>query len=218
MNLVIYNGSPRGKNSNTDILLRHFTDGCDQTGGITWEKYYLKHMQNNREQRKAFEKADGVIIAFPLYTDSVPGIVKYFIESLKPLVISFKKIGFIVQSGFVESIHSLYVENYLEKLTIRLGCEYLGTIIKGGVEGIQLQPSHMTDPLFTAFFNLGRYFAETHTFHPGILSQLKKPDRLPVYLRLVISFLGFFGLTNRYWNNQLKENHAFKKRFDTPYA
>jgi len=54
----------------------------------------------------------------------MPGIVKVFIESLEPLCSreGNPDVGFIVQSGFPEAIHSRYVEKYLEKPSLRLGC------------------------------------------------------------------------------------------------
>jgi multimeric flavodoxin WrbA len=218
MHLVIFNGSPRGEKSNTDILLKQFTDGCDQIGTITYEKHYLKNIKNNPQHIKAFIKADAVILAFPLYADSLPGIVKFFIDSLKTVKTTTKKIGFIVQSGFPESIHSVYVEKYLVKLSRRLKYEYSGTVIKGGVEGIQHQPPAMTKKLFTSFFNLGKHYAETQTFNKEIVSKLRRPAKLPVIIRLLLRFLSLFGIINHYWNKQLKENNAFQKRFDTPYS
>ena len=33
MKLAVFNGSPRGKNSNTRILLEHFQNGFENNGG-----------------------------------------------------------------------------------------------------------------------------------------------------------------------------------------
>ena len=51
---------------------------------------------------------------------------------------SKKSLVFIVQSGFPEAIHSVCIEKYLKKFTSKLNCTYLGTVIKGGVEEIQV--------------------------------------------------------------------------------
>ncbi len=50
-------------------------------------------------------------------------------------------ITFFIQSGFPESGHSHYLEAYFELLSLRLQRVYLGTIIKGGMEGLQARPT-----------------------------------------------------------------------------
>ena len=88
---------------------------------------------------QAFAGAECVLLGFPLYTDAMPGMVKHFIEALEPLAgrKDNPSLGFLVQSGFPEGLHSRYVERYLEKLAERLGCPYLGTIVKGNGEGVR---------------------------------------------------------------------------------
>ena len=95
MKLVIFNGSPRSKESNTDIFLKNFVNGFSHVETVTYEKYYLKKIKNNQQHIDAFKNADAVLLAFPLYTDSFPGIVKFFIDSLKPAATATKKLGFI---------------------------------------------------------------------------------------------------------------------------
>ena len=138
MRLTVFNGSPRGKGSNTKFLLEHFLNGFMTTDGNSYEMVYLNRLKDSDKFIKFFQEAEQVLLAFPLYTDAMPAMVKTFIESLEPLCgrEGNPDIGFIVQSGFPEAIHSRYIERYLEKLAIRLGCRYIGTVIKGGVEGI----------------------------------------------------------------------------------
>ena len=148
MKLALFNGSPRYKKSNSKILLEHFLKGYNRINPEQVPVHYLARYKEEETYRIAFQQADAVLIIFPLYTDSMPGIVKQFFESLVASEIQpGKKIGFIVQSGFPEAVHSIYVERYLKKLTQRLKGEYLGTVIKGGVEGIQIMPPWMTKKL-----------------------------------------------------------------------
>jgi hypothetical protein len=126
-------------------------------------------------------------------------------------------IGFIVQSGFPESVHSMAVERYLKKLSQRLNCEYLGTVIKGGVEGMQIMPPWMTKKLFTRFRELGHYFALHNIFSPKIKEELQKPYKMSPASRAGFALFSKLGLTNFYWNSKLKENGAYAKRFDAPY-
>jgi hypothetical protein len=164
--------------------------------------------------------SEAVIIAFPLYADSMPTQVKVFIESLKEL--KGKKnnpqLGFIVQSGFPESVHISYLEKYLKKLCVKLGCFYLGTIMKGGVEGIQIMPPSMTKKLFVNFSELGRIFGKTECLDKNIISKMKLPVRYSPLLYPLLWLMKITGLNDWYFSNWLKKNKVFEKRFDKPYA
>jgi hypothetical protein len=146
-------------------------------------------------------------------------MVKTFIESLQPFCEcdDNKSIGFIVQSGFGEAIHSRYVERYLKKLSTRLGCKYVGTIIRGGGEGIREMPAYMTKGLFRSFHELGRIFGEKEIFDTRIMRRLGKRDRFSLPVRLLLNLLGVIGFLDSGWNNQLKRNGVFERRYDKPY-
>lgn len=214
MKLTIFNGSPRGKGSNTGILLDKFTNGFVTTSGNGYELAYLVQTKKQDEFARLFREAELVLLAFPLYTDAMPGIVKTFIESLEPLcgVKSNPDIGFIVQSGFPEAIHSRYVARYLEKLAGRLGCAYKGTVIKGGVEGIRGQPALMTRKLFKSFYQLGKTFGETRVFDEGIVQRLAQPEKINKFRYAMVKYMG----TNLYWNPLLNKNGSYAKRFARP--
>ncbi|MCX6582455.1 MAG: NAD(P)H-dependent oxidoreductase [Candidatus Aminicenantes bacterium] len=225
MKLTIFNGSPRGKGSNTKILMDHFCKGFNAAAEVNAVENnlkvnvaYLVHTDKMEELLELFEEADKVILAFPLYTDCVPGIVKYFIEQLEPLCgrENNPDMGFVVQSGFPEAVHSRAVEKFLEKLTRRLGCKYLGTVIKGGVEGIQVQPPRMTRELFDSFYRLGVHFGKTGAFDETIIRELAKWERLPGWRLVLYKFAAFTGIANFYWNSQLKKNNAYAESFAKP--
>jgi multimeric flavodoxin WrbA len=220
MKLAIINGSPRNKKSNSALLINQFLSGYNKIIPEDVSVHYLVNQQVRDEAVNAFLVSDQIILIFPLYTDCMPGIVKEFIESIALLeknIIQGKKIGFIVQSGFPEAIHSVAVEHYLEKLAKRLQCEYLGTVIKGSVEGIQAMPSFMTQKLFKQFKKLGEYFAENTAFSPEIMKTLRNPYKMSPRKIAIFKLLIKLGFTNFYWNGNLKKNGAFEKRFDKPY-
>ncbi len=218
MKLAIFNGSPRNKKSNSKILIDHFLTGYNKICPDPVSIHYLADREQKEDRKEIFRNAEEVIIIFPLYTDCMPGIVKEFIETIAEIKLTqSKKIGFIVQSGFPEVIHSVYIERYLEKLTKRLKCEYLGTIIKGGVEGIQIMPAWTTKKLFGKFQNLGEHFAKNMIFSPEIQEELRKPFKMSLMRRVLFSVIRKMGLTNFYWNSNLKKNGVFKNRFDKPF-
>ncbi|MBI3582326.1 MAG: NAD(P)H-dependent oxidoreductase [Nitrospinae bacterium] len=179
MQLTVFNGSPRGKGSNTKVLVDQFLDGFMKGNGNSYKIVYLNTTKDSDYLIKMFEEAEKFLLAFPLYVDSMPAIVKTFIESLESLCGRKENpdIGFLVQSGLPESIHSRYVERYLKKLSASLGCNYMGTIIKGGVEGAQAKPVWMNKKLFNSFYQLGKTFGETGKFDEEIVDRLAQPER-----------------------------------------
>jgi multimeric flavodoxin WrbA len=82
MKLAIFNGSPRGKNSNTKVLIDNFLEGFYSEKGHNHTCDLLIQQKRLDEFVRNFMEADIVFIAFPLYADSMPGIVKAFIERI----------------------------------------------------------------------------------------------------------------------------------------
>lgn len=219
MKLAIINGSPRGENSNSKLLTDNFLLGFNRICNTPVPVHYLANSKLKNEGGALFLNAEIVIFIFPLYTDSMPGVVKEFFEGMARLNLTHpKKIGFIVHSGFPESVHSISLERYLEKFTGRLQCEYLGTVIRGGTEGIRVMPPLMTKKLFGKFQELGEYFAEHQLFLPKIVKTLRKPYRLSSARKFIYNTIGKTGITNFYWNSNLKKNNAFEKRFNKPFG
>jgi multimeric flavodoxin WrbA len=217
--LTIFNGSPRGKKGNTPIMLKQFAQGFASTPGHTYDLYNLNRVKEVDKHAELFASAECVWLGFPLYTDAMPGIVKAFIETLEPLL--GKKdnppIGFLVQSGFPEALHSRYVERYLQKLTQRLGSPYLGTIVKGGGEGVRIMPPDRNAKLFNALQKLGRGFAESGTLDPEILPVIAGVERYPTFLGPLFKVFLRTSVASWYWDSQLKDNGVYEQRFAQPY-
>jgi NAD(P)H-dependent FMN reductase len=220
MRLAVFNGSPRGKNSNTKRLLDEFRRGFLEENNNTLDIFYLKSEKLIDEHIAAFEAADHVILAFPLYTDAMPGIVKGFIEGLQQFCRrqSNPTLGFIVQSGFPEAIHTQYVHLYLKKLCKRLGCKYTGTARRGGVEGIRYGSAKAGRKLFKMFYDLGRAYSSTGEFDRVICKKLVSPTVFPTWVVAILRVLNRLGLLDIMWNRELKKNKAYDRRFCTPYC
>ena len=218
MKLIVYNGSPRGKNSNTRLLMDAFISGMKSVGGYDVETYFLAAKSQREEGAGAMRTADCIILAFPLYTDSMPGIVKEFIELLNEYqgMDGNPRIGFLVQSGFPEPAHSRHVEKYLERLTLKLKAEYIGTIVKGGVEGIQIMPGWMTKKLYGRLFKMGVHFAGTGEYDKKLLKKLVPYEKFSRRTVLMYQLMKKTGFTNLYWDQQLKKNGVFEQRFARP--
>ncbi len=171
------------------------------------------------EQVEAFRKAECIWLGFPLYTDGMPGLVKNFLEALEPLKGQENNppIGFLIQSGFPEGLHSRYVERYLARLTKRLGSPYLGTIVKGGGEGIRLRSAEGNQGLFDHLRSLGRSIAERGELDSEVLLEIAKPERFPLILGPIYRLFLKSKMAHSYFDSMLVENQAFERRDDRPF-
>jgi len=220
MKLTVFIGSPRGKKSNTNFVLEYFIKGFEANPENTYELFYLNNLKQTEQYVSAFAGAETVLLAHPLYTDAMPGMVKGFIEALEPLCgrASNPDIGFIVQSGFGEAEHSRYVARYHKKLAARLGSSYLGTVIKPNCEPIQVY-TKMLSKFLEEFQQLGKSFGETGQFDQALVHQMAKPERISLPMRLFLQVI--WKLQNNagksYWDEKLIKNDAYEKRSAQPY-
>jgi hypothetical protein len=169
---------------------------------------------------QGFAAAECAWLGFPLYTDAMPGVVKHFIEALAPLVgrPHNPPLGFLVQSGFPEGLHSRYIERYLEKLAARLGSPYLGTIVKGGGEGVRMLPPQATRGLFSDLQALGAGLASRGRLDPQVLAHLAAPERFSWYLWPVFQVFLRLPIAHAYFDGMLKKNGAYTQRFARPFS
>lgn len=217
MQITIYNGSPRRQKSNTDIILKSFIEGFSSIKGNTTRIYYLVDKSKREEHLQAFENSEMIIIAMPLYAFAMPSIVKEFIETLPDKTNNPKrKLGFIIQSGFEESCHSDALKLYFNSLPHFMPCEYLGTVIKGGIEGIAIKPPFMVKKVMRLFVDLGKGLAIDGLFNEKVVQDMAKPYKYSKFKEQMVKlFIAKIG--DGYWNKQLKDNGAYEKRFDKPY-
>jgi NAD(P)H-dependent FMN reductase len=217
--LSLFNGSPRGSKGNTPIMLTQFGEGFASETGNSPELYHLNRLKSQDSFVQILAESECVWLGFPLYTDAMPGIVKAFLEKLAPLKERDDNppIGFLVQSGFPEAVHSRYVERYLEKLTSRLHAPYLGTIVKGSGEGVRMMPEDRNAKLFEALQGLGRSLAQKGQLGPELLSVVAGVERYPAVLAPFFKLFTRLPIASWYWDSQLKENGVYEQRYARPY-
>jgi len=217
--LLVINGSPRGKRGNTLVMLHKIADGFQSTRANSVSWLHLQEVRVMKDLASQYEKADCVFLGFPLYTDGMPGIVKEFIDSLEPLKSRKNNppIGFLVHSGFPEARHSRFVEQFLVTLAERLGSPYLGTLVKGGSEGIRMMPENMNRDLFNKLNEIGKDLAVTGQIDQSLVRQISGKESYPPIFIPVYKLLAKTPLMNFYWNMQLKKNGVYEKRFAAPF-
>ena len=163
--------------------------------------------------------AEKIIFIYPLYVDSMPGIVKAFFEFLEKNLESIKGKDclMIIHSGFSEAIHLRILERYHLVLKDILQLNAIDTIITPGSEGVRLMPEQMNKKRKTRLLELTNAFRHGEALSKKLLQETAGAERMTKKKRRIFKFFSFLGLTNIYWNRQLKQNKAFKKRFNKPY-
>lgn len=214
MKTLIINGSPKAQNGNSEVFIKQFIKGM----GVPCEVSYAAK-EDRRQIAEHMKQFDTVIVVMPLYIHAMPGIVMKLIECMEPARADGKSMGFIVQSGFIESAQSKYLERYLSALTKQLNYTYLGTVIKGGSAGTAMMPEKMNKKLFEHLYLLGEYYGRNSTFDVEVINELAKLNRLSKGRSMLLQLLSRVGLGDSlFWNIQLKKNNALHKKFDQPFA
>lgn len=207
--LIIYNGSPRRSGSNSSLIL----ENVKETLADKIEIRDLKEKDKWNTWAVSFHDDIDVMFFMPLYVHAMPSHVMAFIELLQA---SRGNISFFVQSGFPESSQSHYLEAYFEQLAIRLGRIYLGTAINGGVEGLQSRSVAAQEKVIGAITHAIITLVNEGHFSTAEINRLAIPVQLGSLASVLIKRFGGKYI-NTFWDQQLKTNIAFEKRFDRPY-
>ncbi|MCR4990754.1 MAG: NAD(P)H-dependent oxidoreductase [Lachnospiraceae bacterium] len=188
MHVLIINGSPRIKKfSNTDKILGKFTKGLCENG-TTFEQYEVSDKEQWDKMREAYYNNDNVLIALPLYVECIPGLLLEFLETLKPKN-DGTKIAFILQSGFAEGIQLRCGEAYLEILARKLGCEYMGTLVKGDNFSIRFFEGEQQDRITEPYTEMGREYSKQGNFRSEDCKKFTGPEVFPAYVRFIVGLM-----------------------------
>jgi hypothetical protein len=217
--LLLLDGSPRGARSNSAKMLARVAEGWERASGGPVEVLHLARRADFERAVAAFGEHGTVVVGMPLYTDSMPALVKTYIEAIAAVPRDASPtLGFLVQSGVSEALHSRPLERYLAKLAPRLGCAYAGTIVRGGGEALQAMPDEANERLWERLRGLGESLARERRFDGDLLAAVAGTERFSPAVAALMSLACATPLAQFYWNGQLKKNGAMARRFARPYA
>ena len=215
MKISAFNGSPRGNNSNSLVILKWLLEKAEAEYSINNINLIDKH----DEYLKELDQSDALLIVLPLYTDAMPAIVMKFFENLSNYRthIQGKQVLYIVHSGFPEGFHSLPLKSYLENLSNKLNLVHYGVVIMGGSEGTRHMPPKMLRKKQAYFNKIGSDFASGKPLDNEVRQALFEPERFNKFQQIGFSIFRTLGFTDAYWDKNLKKNDAYDQRFATPY-
>lgn len=144
----------------------------------------------------------------------MPAGVKEFIEHLEPLCgkCKDKTVGFIIQFGYPEAMHARPIECYLEELISLLGCNYSGTVLKGGCDGWRWA----TKKAYSRIYPIGEAFGKSGVFDKKQIIAYEKPERMR-FIRILFLRLYLVAVNKFYWGEALRKNGALKSNSIRPY-
>ncbi|MFO7612331.1 MAG: NAD(P)H-dependent oxidoreductase [Clostridia bacterium] len=214
MKLAVINGSPRGRKSNSSRIAEWITSSLE--GSVEVCHAYVSDMNRHDELIAKIGGCDYYLFIFPLYTDSMPGLSKAFMEKMEEHKGLFhaKSIAFIIHSGFPESSQSLTVEKYTRYFSSLIGMNCRGTIKMGGSEIIRSAPDAFFSDKIPAFQKIAKNIERMEPFDVEALETISKRKKHGAFFRFIFRHIDIGSI---YWNRILKKNKAYKRRFDRPY-
>ena len=215
MRLVIINGSPRGKKSNSQLLINWIKDSMGNTLDI--HEFFVIETKKYHAVINSITDDCSILIVFPLYTDSMPAILKQLLEAMEVIKGKKKNIRmyYIVQSGFTGANHCRFVERYLVFFAKYMGFNYMGTAISPAGEGLHIMPKFVTCNVRKKVQQLSENIKENEKYSKKKLAKLAGREK-PNFLFCFLVKSGHFG--NAYFKYMMRKNNAYEIHYNKPYS
>lgn len=188
MHVLIINGSPRVKKySNTNYILVKFTEGLRENGA-SFEQYEISDRGSWDQIRQAFDRNTVILIALPLYVECIPGLLLEFLETLTPKS-DGSKMAFLLQGGFMEGVQLRCGEAYLKILAGKLGCAYMGTLVKGDNFMIRFFEGEWREKVTDPYADMGREYAVNGDFNSKACKKFTGHEKFPLPVRIYVGHI-----------------------------
>lgn len=188
MHVLIINGSPRVKKySNTNYILVRFTEGLRENGA-SFEQYEISDRGSWDQIRQAFDRNTVILIALPLYVECIPGLLMEFLETLTPKS-DGSKMAFLLQGGFMEGVQLRCGEAYLKILAGKLGCAYMGTLVKGDNFMIRFFEGEWREKVTGPYADMGREYAVNGDFNSKACKKFTGHEKFPLPVRIYVGHI-----------------------------
>lgn len=216
-------GSPRGKGSTSHAIGAYMTDRLREKGILVeteFATYATRSEEGIQKLLSAVDAADLIVLASPLYIDSLPAPAIRAMEIISDhRKVRQKKQALmaIINCGFPEPQHNLLAADICRKFASECGMAWLGSARIGSGPGINGRPLNeaggIAAKLIKGLDQAADLLAEGTPLTPGVEKALSVPLMpLPVARLMVRS-----GLSSILWNGQAKANGVRDRMYDRPY-
>lgn len=214
-------GSPRGKRSTSHSLGSHLLDQLKERGMKTHNLHIQKSLKTEEGKNRLLSQADRsdiIILAFPLYVDTLPAPVIEIMELIREhreLIEESKKRGLvaIVNSGFPEPDQSNTAIANCKIFCMETGIDWAGGLKIGGGEAIAGRPLKEVKGMARKVIKALDLTAESLSKGEPVPKEALELTSKPIVPKRLYLFAGTRG-----WKSKAKKNRAKKRLYDTPYA
>ncbi len=130
MKIALINASPKVKMSASEVLLNIVEDKIEKSNEIINIK--LRKAKLTHEDKKAFECADVLVFAFPLYVDGIPGHLLYCLREIEKMNLPPKSVYAIMNCGFYEGEQNRFAFDVMKNWCYKTGFYFNGGVGIGG--------------------------------------------------------------------------------------
>ncbi len=215
MKLAIYNGSPRGKSSNSAKIAELLADNFNTSEILI---HYISKPENH--ETAILNDADSYFIVFPLYADAMPFSVKLMFEEMDKNkdVYKNKPIYFFVHSGFPEAKQSRLLERYLRYFCKLIEARCMGVAIMGNSEGLRRMKdsSKRLQRIKENLVIFADDISKSKPYSKNSLQFFSGMETMPKFVLFLLKSMP--GIFNKVFDFMFKQNGAYDKRFNKPYA
>jgi multimeric flavodoxin WrbA len=223
-NVLLLIGSPRGERSNSHAIGKFLVDKLEEKGLVS-EEAFVTHLVNSREGTekllKSVDNADIIVLATPLYVDSLPSPTIKAME----LIHEHQKAMFptksqmlvaIINSGFPEKEQMDIALKIIRNFTQASNFKWGGGIRVGWGMALNSEPLNGKKGM-TRKLTAGLSLAAVNLSEGQPMSEKAEELASTLFFPLFVakSMSRLFG--NRGWNKLAKENNANAKMYDRPY-
>lgn len=148
--IVFLNGSPRFKNSTSAYLMSIIKDHL--VGEFQLEQYHIASLRTEDQLSQALStlaQADTILLAFPLYVDSLPSHLISFLQKWEHYnknhsTLPTQKLFVLANNGFIEGEQNRVALNIIQHFSTRAGIEWGAGV---GIGGGEFMKSSQSMPL-----------------------------------------------------------------------
>lgn len=213
-------GSPKGPNSTSNSLGTYLLEKLEQQG-VTSKKIYINQCLNSEEKQidmlRVIGESDLIILAFPLYVDSLHSQVIKTIELIAEhekgkLNLDKKTFVAIANSGFPEAKHNEIALTVCRIFAKQVGYSWAGGLAMGGGGMISGRPLH----------ELGGMVRNQKKALEIVADALSQGEAIPEKAVALISKIGipkwlYIWMGNRGWKKEAKQQITTKEMHNKPF-